>query len=160
MLLLFEKIMTKFIKGEKETSETDDTVKLKASIVSQDILFAPKTHNGLGLQRVSTFWSAIKMGWLRRLNKPSFWKTLHIEDLKDKSLLFDPHNSNELLIKKALKNMQNPVMKQIYISLLKCKSNLIEIDPTQSLFLPLFGEQRNTKNNIPALCEWAIGTRR
>ena len=70
------------------------------------------------------------MGWLRRLNKPSFWKTLLIEDLKDKSLLFDPHNSNELLIKKALKNMQNPVMKQIYIPLLKCKSNLIEINPT------------------------------
>ena len=55
--------------------------------------------------------------------------------------------------------MQNPVMKQIYISLLNCKYNLIEIDPTQSLFLPLFGEQRTTKNNIPALCEWAIGTR-
>lgn len=33
------------------------------------------------------------------------------------------------------------------------------MDPTQSLFLPLFGEQRTTKNNIPALCEWAIGTR-
>ena len=48
-------------------------------------------------------------------------------------------------------------MKQIYFSLLNCKSNLI--DPTQSLFLPLFGEQRTTKNNIPALCGWAIGTR-
>ena len=57
-------------------------------------------NNSLGLQRVSSFWSAIKMGWLRRLNKPYFWKTLHIEDLKDKSLLIDPHDSNELLIKK------------------------------------------------------------
>ena len=55
--------------------------------------------------------------------------------------------------------MQNPVMKQIYISLLICKSKLIETDPQQSLFLPLFGEQRTTKNNTPALCEWAIGTR-
>ncbi len=50
-------------------------------------------------------------------------------------------------------------MKQIYISLLHCKSNFIAIDPTQSLFLPLFGEHRVTKNNMPALCEWAIGTR-
>ena len=82
--------MIDFIKGESETSETDNTVKLKASIVSQDILFALKTHNGLGLQRVSTFGSAIKMGWLGRLNKPFFWKTLNIEDLKDKSLLFNP----------------------------------------------------------------------
>ena len=80
--------MVDFIKGEKERSETDDTVKLKASISLQDVLFPPKSHNGLGLQRVSSFWSAIKMGWLRRLNKPSFWKNLHIEDLKYKYLLF------------------------------------------------------------------------
>ena len=151
--------MSDFIKGEREQSETDNTVKLKASIISHDVLFSPKTNNGLGLQRVSTFWSAIKLGWLRRLGKESFWKTLHIEDLKDKSLLFNPHNANELLIKKALKNLNNPVMKQVYISLLHCKSNLIEIDPTQSLFLPIFGEHRVTKNNTPALCEWAIGTR-
>ena len=51
----FEKIMIDFIKGEKEASGADNTVKLKASIVSQNVLFAPKTHNGLGLQRVSTF---------------------------------------------------------------------------------------------------------
>ena len=50
-------------------------------------------------------------------------------------------------------------MKQIYISLLNCKSNTIEIDPSQSLFLPLFGEHRTTKNNSPALCEWEMGTR-
>ena len=84
--------MVDFMKGEKERYETDDTVKLKTSIVSQNVIFAPKSYNGLGLQRVSNFLSAIKMGWLRRLNKPSSWKTLHIEDLKDKSLLFDPHN--------------------------------------------------------------------
>jgi hypothetical protein len=108
---------------------------------------------------VSTFWAAIKLGWLRRLNKTSFWKTLHIEDIKDKSLVFNPHHANELLIKKALKNMQNPVNKQIYISLLNCKSNLIEMDPTQSLFLPLFGEHKTTKNNTPARCEWAMGSR-
>ena len=99
----FEKVMVEFIKGEKEKSETDDSIKLKASIVSQDVLFAPKSHNGLGLQRVSIFWSAIKMSWLRRLEKPSFWKTLHIEDLKDKSLLFNPYNSNELLMEKSFK---------------------------------------------------------
>ena len=99
------------------------------------------------------------MGWLRRLGHNSFWKTLHIEDLKDKSLLFNPYKSNETNLQKAIKNMQNPMMKQIYISLLKCRSNLIEIDPKMSLFLPVFGEHRTTQNNTPALSEWTIGSR-
>merc|ERR1712059_74334 len=50
-------------------------------------------------------------------------------------------------------------MKQIYISLLKCRSNLIEIDPKMSLFLLILGEHRTTQNNIPAQCEWSIGSR-
>ena len=58
--------------------------------------FPKKSNNGLGLQIVYNFWSAIKLGWLRRLGKNSFWKTLHVENLRDKSLLFNPHNSNEL----------------------------------------------------------------
>ena len=33
------------------------------------------------------------------------------------------------------------------------------MDPAASLFLPIFGESRSTKNNTPALCEWAIGAR-
>merc|ERR1712082_80063 len=101
----------------------------------------------------------LKLGWLRRLGKESFRKSLHLEDLKDKTLPFDPHNSNEVNIKKAIKNMNNPMMKQIYISLLDCKSNLIEIEPELALFLPIFGEHRAKKNNTPALCEWAIETR-
>ena len=99
------------------------------------------------------------MGWLRRLNRESLWKTLHLEDLKDKSLLFNPHSSNETLIKKALKNMKNPTMREIYISLLNCKKRIIQIEPTSALFLPLFGEERVTKNSLPAYCEWAISSR-
>ena len=103
-----EKIMSDFIRGEREQSEPDDKIKLKPSIISQDVLFAPKKNNGLGLQRVSTFWTSIKLSWLRRLGKDSFWKALHLEDLKDKKLLFDPYNSNETCIKKAIKNLENP----------------------------------------------------
>ena len=55
--------------------------------------------------------------------------------------------------------MKNPVMKQIYISLLNCKNKLIQTEPTSALFLPLFGESRVTKDNLPAYCEWAIGSR-
>ena len=128
---------------------------MKASIVSQDVIFSPKSQNGLGLQRIATFWSAIKMGWLRRLNHESFWKTLHLEDLKDETLLFSPHSSNEILMKKALKN----IIKDINISLLNCKNKIILMEPTSSLFLPLFGEERVTKNSLPAYCEWAIGSR-
>ncbi len=50
-------------------------------------------------------------------------------------------------------------MKQIYNSLLECKSKLIETQPEQALFLPIYGEHRIRKNNSPALCEWARGTR-
>ena len=99
------------------------------------------------------------MGWLRRLDHESFWRTIHLEDLKDETLLFNPHSSNETLIKKALKNMKNPIMKEIYISLLNCKRKIIQIEPTSALFLPLFGEERVTKNNLPTYCEWAIGSR-
>ena len=66
------------------------THKARSSIVSQDVIFAPKTNNGLGLQRVSTFWSSIKMGWFRRLWHNSFWKTLHLEDLKDEKIYVQP----------------------------------------------------------------------
>ena len=132
---------------------------MKPSIISQDALFAPKSNNGLGLQRVATFWSSIKLSWLRRLGKDSFWKQLHLEDLKDRSLLFNPHKSNETDIKKAIHNLENPTMKQIYSSLLECKAKLIETQPEQILFLPIYGEHRVRKNNTPALCEWAKGTR-
>ena len=94
----FENIMIDFIRGERKSSEIDEAVKGRASIVSQDVIFAPKSNNGLGLQRVSTFWSSIKMGWLRRLGHESLWKTLHLEDLGDKSLLFNPYKFYEFHI--------------------------------------------------------------
>ena len=90
-----ESIIVNFIKGE--------AAKLKVSIVSQDVIFSPKSQNGLGLQRVATFWCAIKMDLLRRLGHDSFWKTLHPEDLNDNSLLFNPYTSNEISIKKLPK---------------------------------------------------------
>ena len=95
-----ETIIVNFIKGEQTPPTNGKAAKMKASIVSQDVLFSPKSQNGLGLQRIATFWSAIKMGWLRQLNHESFWKTLHLEDLKDETLLFSPHSSKKILIKK------------------------------------------------------------
>ena len=60
---------------------------------------------------------------------------------------------------KTLKNINNPVMKQIYISLLNCKNKIIQIEQTSALFLPHFGESRTTKDNSPAYCKWAVGSR-
>ena len=118
-----ETIIVNFIKGEQPPPTKDKAAKMKASIVSQDVIFSPKTHNGLGLQRISTFWYAIKMEWLRRLDHEPSWRTLHLEDLKDETLLFNPQSSNKILIKKALKNMKNTIMKEIYTSLLNCKKD-------------------------------------
>ena len=129
--------MVDFSRGEHKSTDIDEAVKGRANIVSQDLIFSPKSNNGLGLRRISTFWSAIKMGWLRRLGHKSFWRTLHLEVLKDKSLLFNPYKSNEFHIQKALKNLDNPVWRQIYISLLNCRTNLIEQDQNSSLFLPV-----------------------
>ena len=53
-------------------------------------------------------------------------------DLEDKA--FFPVSTER--VKKALKNMKNPTMKEIYISPLKCKKNIIQIEPTSSLFSP------------------------
>ena len=55
--------------------------------------------------------------------------------------------------------MKNPTMRWIYISLLNSKNKIIQMEPTSSLFLPLFGKERVTKNSLPAYCEWAIGSR-
>ena len=63
-----------FIKGEQDPPSNCEVSKLKASIVSQDVIFSQKSLNGLDLQGVATFWSAIKLGWLRRLGNDSFWK--------------------------------------------------------------------------------------
>ena len=117
----FESIMINFIKGENKSADINEIVKGRSSMISQDAIFAPKYNNGLGLQRVSTFWASIKMGWLRRLGHDSFWKTLYLEDLKDKSLLFNPYKTSEAQIQSALKNMENLVMRQIYISLINCQ---------------------------------------
>ncbi len=37
-----EKIVSDFIRGEREQSEPNNDIKLKPSIISQDVLFAPK----------------------------------------------------------------------------------------------------------------------
>ena len=150
-------MMKDFIGGEHKSTDIDKAVIRRANIVSQDVIFSPKSNNGLGLQRVSSFWSAIMMGWLHRLGHESFCKTLHLEYLNDKSLLFNPYKSNEFHIQKALKNLDNPVLWEIYISLLNCRASLIDLDPNASLFLPVFSESRTTKNNSPALSPWTIG---
>ena len=80
--------MTDFIRGEHKATDINEAVKGKASIIDKNILFSPKLNNGLGLQQGEHFWKAIKMGWLRRLSRPSFWKTLHFEDLRNKKILF------------------------------------------------------------------------
>ena len=61
-----ENIMVDFIRGEHKSTDIDEAVKGRTNIVSQDVIFSLKSNNGLGLQRVSPFWSAIKMGWLCR----------------------------------------------------------------------------------------------
>ena len=50
----------------------------KRSIVdSFRTLYATNAQNGLGLTRISEFWTALKISWLRRsVSSKSFWTTL------------------------------------------------------------------------------------
>ena len=50
MLSALSHIITYCKKGEKKSTEIDEVVKGCASIVSQDVIFAQKSNNGLGLQ--------------------------------------------------------------------------------------------------------------
>ena len=104
----FESIIIDFIRGERKSMVIDEAVKGQASLVSKGVIFAPKSNNGLGLQRVSTFWSSIKMGWLCRLGHESFWKTLHLEDSGGKSLLFNPYTSNKYYLQKNSEKPEKP----------------------------------------------------
>ena len=44
------------------------------SIVPRDLIFLPRSQGGLGVPKVETFWSRIKIAWLKRIyTSDAFW---------------------------------------------------------------------------------------
>ena len=140
-----ESIIINFIKGEQELQKLQSS-KTEGKYRIPRCHFPTKIHKWPRPTESSYLLVCNKNGLVEMIRPRFILKTLHLEDLNDKSLLFNPYTSNEILIKKALKNIINPVMKQIYISLPNCKNKIIQMEPTSALFLPLFGESRTTKN--------------
>ena len=111
------------------------------------------------MQRIKDFWNSLKLPWLRRLAAESSWKNLHREEVGIGVEIFDPFTTNETKIKKVCKVTKNPVWREIYSSLLKCKQNLVRKDSMNILLCPVVGEPDIMKKNTQYTADWAEGLR-
>ena len=72
--------------GKEIIKEIESTITiLKAinrSIVPRDLIFLPRSQGGLGVPKIETFWSTIKLAWLKRIyTSDAFWTTILNEGL-------------------------------------------------------------------------------
>ncbi len=88
---------------------------------------------GLGMHKIKDFWNSLKLPWLHQLAAESSWKNLHREEVGVGVEIFYPFTVNESKIKKVCKATKNPVWREIYGSLLKCKQNMVRKDPMNIL---------------------------
>ena len=48
---------------------------------TKELVFLPKEHGGLGIPRLKEFWSALRVGWMKRaFHSQSFWLRLLTEN--------------------------------------------------------------------------------
>ena len=83
---------------------------------SAKTLFANNSKNCFGVTRVSQFWTALKIPWLKRCTSSrSFWVTLKKEWVADLGLTnLDPRNTNSSQVDSICKNCPNPFWKNVY----------------------------------------------
>ena len=86
------------------------------------------------------------MSWLRRLSSSkSTWAKLHKSETKPNT--FNPMSTNWSKIEIAKNMMSNLVWKEIYDSLLSCRTNLLMSNPLEFFTLPVNEDPYITKNN-------------
>ena len=86
------------------------------------------------------------MSWLRRLvSSISTWKRLHIEEARKD--IFNPVNSNMESSEANKRRMTNPVWKDIYSALLKCRNHIVDIHPEECTSFPINGKPDLTINH-------------
>ena len=94
---------------------------------------------GFGVPNVNTFWKAIRMSWLRRLiGSASTWFKLHCHDVFPD--VFDPHRSNFESLSNAKSKCSNPFWKEVYSSLIECRTNVLLNHPAEYRHIPINGE--------------------
>ena len=72
------------------------------SIVPKDLIFLPRSQGGLGVPRIATFWSTIKLAWLKRIyTSDAFWTTILNESLPtgkiNELMCYSPQTYNQTL---------------------------------------------------------------
>ena len=91
--------------------------------------------------KLASFWTAL---WLRRLlYTKSVLGKLHKEEVG--KLCFCPVNSNLEDLEKDKTIIKNPVLRDIYCALLKCRINYVTLHPKQFLTIPI-----NKEHDLPA----------
>ena len=114
-------------------SEQNSGDKKRPIVDSAKTLYATNSKNCLSITRISQFWTALKMSWLKRFTSSrSFWVTLKNEWLADfglTGLVF--RNTNSIQVDLICKNCPNPFWKNVYTGFRICVENYLK-----SLYTP------------------------
>ena len=93
------------------------------------------------------------MSWLRRLSdSKSTWAVLHQTETRPNT--FNPITSNMEQLTRARNTTKNLLWRDIYDSLLTCRSNVLFRYPSEYLSIPVNGEPLITKNKTPINQSW------
>ena len=123
------------------------------SVADRTTRYMGRKDLGLGMLRITHFWKAIKMSWLRRLTySKSTWAELHRAETKPYT--FNPMTSSWTSLEMARSQSNNLVWREIYGALLSCRRSLTKANPTEFLTLPVNGEPYTTKNNVAIQQDW------
>ena len=112
----------------------------KRSIVdSSRTLYTTNAQNGLGLTRMSQFWTALKNSWLKRfVSSNSFWTTLKREWLYDLGCTdLDPRCTDSKVVDLICKKSQSLFWKNAYKGFRIFVSNYLKMFPEEFIYLPL-----------------------
>ena len=128
----------------------------KRCSVDQKTRYASKSENGLGMLKLADFWTALRLSWLRRLPYTmSVWGKLHKEEVC--KLCFCPVSSNMEDLVKDKARIKNPVWRDIYYALLKCRINYVTLHPVEILTIPNNKEPDLTSNFAGIQQDWSNG---
>ena len=119
-------------------------------------IYATKAQDGLGLTRISEFWTALKISWLRRFcSSNSFWIKLKCEWLRNLGCAdLEPRCTDSKVVELICKKCPNPFWKNVYKGFKICVSNYLEIFPKEFIYLPLYNQKEITGDLIPVEQPW------
>ena len=95
------------------------------------------------------------MSWFRRsINSKSTWSKLHNQEVSPYA--FDPVNSNLDCLNKVKVICKNTFWKELYLSLITCRLNVLQDFPEEYKFIPINGEPHITENRVSIQQSWSM----